>query len=79
VLENKGSGHDDIGKKIFLSKAIIKDDIPDNKNTVKFLENVASHYESADFIGLHEFEGVKYFNKENFESYLDLAAYILRY
>jgi hypothetical protein len=71
VLENKGTGQDDISKKIFLSKAIIKEDIPDNKNTVKFLENVASHYESADFIGLHEFEGVKYFNKENFESYLD--------
>ncbi|MDR3610053.1 MAG: alpha-amylase family glycosyl hydrolase [Ignavibacteriaceae bacterium] len=71
VLENKGAGHDDIGKLIFLSKAIIKDDIPDTDNAVKFLDNVTSHIESADFIGLHEFEGIKYFNKENFESYLD--------
>jgi hypothetical protein len=71
VFAGKGAHHDDISKKIFLSRAIIKDDIPDNKNAAKFMDNVAKHYESADFIGLHEFEGVRYFNKENFESYLD--------
>ena len=66
VLERNGTDHDDISKKIFLSRAIIKDDIQDNKNAVKFLDNVALHFESANFIGLHEFEGVRYFNKENF-------------
>jgi glycosidase len=71
VFAGKVTDHEDIGKKIFLSKAIIKDDIQDNKNAVKFLDNVAMHFESADFIGLHEFEGVRYFNKENFESYID--------
>jgi hypothetical protein len=71
VFAGKGADHEDIGKKIFISRAIIKDDIPDNKNADKFLDNIASHYESADFIGLHEFEGKRYFNKENFESYLD--------
>ena len=71
VLEGKGVDNEDTGKKIFLSRAIIKDDIQENKNAVKFLDNVASHYESANFIGLHEFEGIRYCNKENFESYLD--------
>jgi hypothetical protein len=71
VFAGKGTDHDDIGNKIFLSRAIINYDIPDNNNAVKFLDNAASHYESANFIGLHEFKGVRYFNKENFELYLD--------
>ena len=71
VLASKGLPHEDISKKIFLSRAIIKDDIQDSNNAVKFLDNVIMHFESADFIGLHEYEGVRYFNKENFETYLD--------
>jgi hypothetical protein len=71
VLAGMGVDNEDTDKKIFLSRAIIKDDIPDNINGAKFLDNVASHYESANFIGLHEFEGIRYCNKENFESYLD--------
>lgn len=71
VLETKGAGHDVISNKIALARALIKDDIPDIKNASKFLENVESHYESADYIGLHEFEGVRFFNKESFESYID--------
>jgi glycosidase len=71
MLDRTGIDHSDISQILFLSRAIIKDDIPDNINAVKFLKNIEAHFESADFIGLHEYEGVLYFNKENFESYID--------
>ena len=71
MLDRMGLDHSDISQILFLLRAIIKDDIPDNINAGKFLENIEVHFESADFIGLHEYEGVRYFNKENFESYID--------
>jgi glycosidase len=71
VLEAKGVSQSDIGKKIFLARAIINVNDHDNKDAAKFMENIDSQYESADYIGLHDFEGKRYFNKENFESYID--------
>jgi glycosidase len=71
VMGNKGVNESEISHKISLSGAVLTDDVSDNKDTVGFLNNVAMQNESSDFIGLHEHEGIKYFNKENFESYID--------
>jgi glycosidase len=71
VLERKNVDHVDISRNIFLSKSLIKDDIRDNNSAAKFLDNVAMHYESSSFIGLHDYDGVRYFNKENFDDYID--------
>lgn len=70
-LERKGVDRSDIHRKILLSKALIINNIRNYNHAGVFLDDIAIHSESADFIELHEFEGVRYFNKENFELYLD--------
>ena len=71
VLETKGTSKSDIGKKIFLARAIININTHDNNDAAVFMENIDIQYESANYIGLHDFEGKRYFNKENFNTYVD--------
>jgi hypothetical protein len=70
VLERQGLDRIDINRNISLSKALIRDKIKSN-NAVIFLDDIALNYESASFIELHEYDGVRYFNKENFECFVD--------
>jgi hypothetical protein len=71
VFGAKGLSPDDIGQRTLLLNALLTNHTPRFKDPSGILDNIASHIESADFIGLHLYEGVRYFNKENFDSYLD--------
>jgi hypothetical protein len=71
VLERKGVDKIEISRDILLSKSLIKDNNLDNNSAVRFLDDLALHFESSSFIDLHEYDGVRYFNKENFDYYID--------
>ena len=71
VLENKGVRYPELSSLLFLSRALLEIIKTDYKAPFSLLEEIASHKETAEFIGIHEYKGIRYFNKENFYSFVD--------
>lgn len=71
VMENKGVQNPDLGNIIFLSKALAESHNTGYLTPFNMLNNIVSHQNTVEYIGLHEFQGIRYFNKENFNLYLD--------
>jgi len=71
VLENKGMQNPELGSKIFLLKALSVIKRTDYDSPVALLKDIASQTETSELIGLHDFKGVRYFNKENFNIIMD--------
>ena len=71
MLENKGIQFPELSSKLTLSRALANTFITDYKTPHSLIEDIAGHQETAEYIGLHEYQGIKYFNKENFNSFID--------
>jgi hypothetical protein len=71
VLEYRGIQFPEPSSKLLLSMALLNINKTDYKTPFTLLEDIASQQETASYIGLHDFEGTRYFNKENFDTYMD--------
>jgi len=71
VLENKGVQKAEMSNKLLLAEALLKINKEGYKTPAALLKDAASNKETVDYIGLHEYQGTRYFNKENFDSYID--------
>jgi glycosidase len=71
VLENKGIQHTELSSILFLSRALLKVIKIDYKSPSSMFEEIADQHETAEYIGLHDYQGTRYFNKENFDLFMD--------
>ncbi len=71
ILENRGIQYSEINNKLLLSRAIVNLNKTDYKTPNELLKDIIVNRELVEFIGLHDYRGIRYFNKENFNLLLD--------